>query len=305
MAVLSDEGGIFEVMAGLYNDGKANNDVFLQSHAGRSTRIDRQGRTAHLDTPALSFGLTIQPTILSDMGSGGKKRFRNNGTLARFLYAVPRSNVGSRDVRAAYQIPATVAASYRAGLFGLLSIPPQIIDGREVSQRLTLTTEALECWHTFAEKVELRQGENSDLYSINDWSGKLPGAALRIAGNFHLVEHGINPPAQIEGTMMDRSVQLCTLLIDHAKAAFNLMEADQVTADAKAIYQWIIKNQPERFKRGVVYRQFKGRFTGKAERLDKALKELEARSIVARTTEPTKGRTAAIYIVNLLLLEAA
>lgn len=298
MAVLSDEGGIFEVMAGLYSDGRANLDIFLQGHAGKSVRVDRLGRIAHLDAPALTFGLAIQPAILADMGNGGKRRFRGNGTLARFIYAIPRSNIGTRNVRENHPIPATVAARYRAGLFDLLAIPRQIIDNRETARRLTLTLSALDSWQAFAQWIEERQGEGGDLEPIQDWSGKLPGAALRIAGNFHLVEHGGNPPAQIEQATVEKALDLCTLLIDHAKAAFGLMDADPVTADAKAIFKWIESERLTRFRRGEAYRQFKGRFTGKAERLDKAIKDLEARAIVTATTEATAGRSATVFMVN-------
>ena len=298
MAVLSDEGGIFEIMAGLYSDGRANLDIFLQGHAGTPVRVDRQGRIAHLDGPALTFGLAIQPAILADMGTGGKKRFRGNGTLARFLYAVPRSNIGTRNVRANHPIPATVAARYRAGLLDLLTTPPQIIDNRETPRRLTLTAAALDSWQAFAQWIESRQGEGGDLEPIQDWSGKLPGAALRIAGNFHLVENGVNPPGQIEQTTMEKSLDLCTLLIDHAQAAFDMMDADPTTADAKSIFKWIESERLTRFRRGEAYRQFKGRFTGKAERLDKTIKDLEARAIVTATTEPTAGRSATVFMVN-------
>lgn len=305
IALLSDEGGIFEVMAGLYSDGKVNIDIFLKGHAGSAARVDRQGRTAHITAPALSFGLAIQPSILAAMGAGGMKKFRGNGTLARFLYAIPRSNIGSRDVRAVYQIPAPVESNYRAGLFNLLSIHAQIIDGREVPRQLTLTPAALACWHDFAEKIERRQGDGGDLETITDWSGKLPGAALRIAGNFHLVEHGPTPPPQIEVTTVEKSIALCTLLIDHAKAAFAMMEADPAAADAKAILKWISAGRLERFARGEAYRHFKGRFTGKTVRLDKALQELERRSIITSSTEQTKGRTATIFIVNQAIMVAA
>lgn len=298
MAVLSDEGGIFEIMAGLYSDGRANLDIFLQGHAGKSVRVDRQGRTAHLDAPALTFGLAIQPAILADMGTGGKRRFRGNGTLARFLYAVPRSNIGTRNVRAVYHVPATVAAQYRAGLLGLLATPMQIIDNRETPRRLTLTPEALDSWQAFAQFIESRQGEGGDLEPIQDWSGKLPGAALRIAGNFHLVEHGGNPPAQIEQTTIEKALDLCALLIDHAKAAFDLMDADPVTADAKAILKWIETERLTRFRKVDLWSKFKGRFTAKTERLDKALKDLKARAIVSPTSEATAGRSATVYIVN-------
>lgn len=171
MAVLTDEGGIFEVMAGLYSGGAANLDIFLQGHAGRAVRVDRQGRTAHLDAPALTFGLAIQPEILAELASGGKRRFRGNGTLARFLFAVPRSNIGKRNVRAVNHIPEEVTKRYQEGLFDLLAIPPLFCEGREIPRRLTLSPEALDSWQAFAEMIERRQGENGDLEPIQDWSG--------------------------------------------------------------------------------------------------------------------------------------
>ena len=57
MSVLSDEGGIFEIMSGLYNNGQANIDVFLKGHAGSSVRVDRGGRRIIKKYPSLSFGL--------------------------------------------------------------------------------------------------------------------------------------------------------------------------------------------------------------------------------------------------------
>lgn len=299
MAVLTDEAGIFEIMAGLYSGGVANLDIFLQGHAGRAVRVDRQGRTAHLDAPSLTFGLAVQPDILAELTSGGKRRFRGNGTLARFLFAVPRSNIGSRDIRAVYQIPEGIAKDYRDGLFDLLSIPPQFSEGREIPRRLILTPEALDSWQAFAEMIERRQGENGDLEPIQDWTAKLPGAALRIAGSFHLVEHGSKPPTQIETATVKRAVDLCTLLIEHARAAFHMMESESATADAKAIFNWITEKRLCRFRKGVAYRHFKGRFTGKKDRFDKAIQELEDRSIITSAgKEKTKGRAATVYVVN-------
>lgn len=298
MAVLSDEGGIFEVMAGLYNDGRANLDIFLQAHAGQAVRVDRQGRTAHLNAPALSFGLAIQPAVLADMTCGSKRQFRGKGTLARFLYAVPRSNIGCRDVRATYQVPEDVMERYRSGLFGLLSIPPQIVEGREVPRRLSLSAEALDCWLTFADMVEKRQGDGGDLETLQDWSGKLPGAVLRISGNFHLAEHGGDTPEKIEVSTINKATELCSLLIDHAKAAFSMMDIDPNQADAKALLQWFNGERLSRFSRGEVFRRFKGRFTGKTGRLDKALAELQLRQIITPVTESTRGRPATVFIVN-------
>lgn len=67
MTVLSDEPGIFQVLGGQYSGGAAIIDVFLQAHCGAPFRVDRAGREAHVDRPALSFGLMIQPGILAEV----------------------------------------------------------------------------------------------------------------------------------------------------------------------------------------------------------------------------------------------
>jgi hypothetical protein len=76
------------------------------------------------------------------------------------------------------------------------------------------------------------------------------------------------------------------------------MQADTSTNDAKAIYQWIIEGRLERFRRGEVYRHFKGRFTGNTDRLDKALNDLKTRALVKEKREKTTGREATGFNVN-------
>jgi replicative DNA helicase len=176
MAVHSDEAGIFLIMAGIYNGGASNIDVFLQSHAGTPMRVDRAGRSAHVDKPALSFGLLLQPGVLSEVASS--RRFRDSGLLARFLYAMPPSNVGTRDVRRHTPIPVPVKQEYERRLFALLDGVPGAVVAPKV---LTLSDAAREAWLDLAEEVEREQGEGGRYESISDWTAKLPGATARMA----------------------------------------------------------------------------------------------------------------------------
>nr|WP_054698614.1 DUF3987 domain-containing protein [Geotalea toluenoxydans] len=179
MALLSDESGVFEVMGGLYSGGKANLNVFLQGHAGSSVRVDRQGRTVMLHKPALTFGLTVQPEIIADLGKGNKTCFRGNGTLARFLYSLPKSRIGTRDVTQRVVITKEVKEAYRTGIMKLLDIEPDLDSkGQEKARVLTLSTEALEVWHQFSQFIEDKQGPDGEFYSFQDWTSKLPGAAF-------------------------------------------------------------------------------------------------------------------------------
>lgn len=268
MAVLSDEAGIFLIMAGLYSGGMASLDVFLQGHAGTPMRVDRADRCAHVDRPALTFGLALQPGVLADVA--GSRRFRDSGLLARFLYAMPESNVGSRDVRRRCSIPRHVLHEYERRLHGLL-------DGRQgaasAPRVLPMTDPARECWLDLADEIEREQGERGRLEAIADWSSKLPGAAARIAALFELADVGtVAESVSLEST--EKAVALARLLIEHAQAAFGLLGADAVDADAKAIMAWAQEGGRTSFKKSECQKAMEGRFRS-VSRLEKAIERLE------------------------------
>jgi hypothetical protein len=302
MSLLSDEGGIFEIMAGLYSNGVANIDIFLKAHAGSPARVDRGNRSAHVDSPALSFGLAIQPEVASQLSNGNKKHFRGNGTLARFLYCLPNSNVGKRDVTRRTVIPETIKVAYRAGIFHLLDIV-DIVDENGVGKPriLRLDDDALGSWLKFAQYVESNQGQGGDFESFQDWTGKLPGVALRIAGLCHVVEHGSDNHL-INKATLERALDLCELLIKHARATFDLMGADEAIADAQHVLKWILGQGGPFFKRSDCQKDLRGRFR-RVNRLLKALEALTERHIISNPeTLPTKKPTI-VYYINPKILE--
>jgi putative DNA primase/helicase len=303
MAIISAEGGIFEVMAGLYNRGRCNINVFLQSHAGEPVRVERQGRTVMMKEPALSFGLTVQPDVISDLASGSKARFRGNGMLARLLFCIPQSTVGGRDVTRRRPVPEKIKRDYHDMVFRLLAITPLSDEqGRERSRLLTLAPDALKPWVTFCQYIESKQGQYGEFHSIQDWTGKLPGAALRIAGLCHVVEHG-EQSSVISKATMERALDLAELLIVHAKAAFAMMGSDPAVGDAKVVLQWIISKGVNSFRRGDLHKALHGRFQ-RVDRLIKALMVLTERNIVSAPMERHTGRRPEIiYAVNPALLD--
>ena len=297
MALLSDEGGIFEIMAGLYSNGKANLNVFLQGHAGSPVRVDRQGRTVTLQKPALTFGLAVQPDIIADLSQGHKARFRSNGTLARFLYCIPKSTIGNRNVRQRIIIPESTKTKYCQGISSLLNIEPVFDEqGHERARILMLSPDALQQWETFSQWIESNLGENGEFYNFQDWASKLAGAALRIAGLFHVIEYGVSTP-MISLQTMERSLDLCELLTGHARAAFDLMGEDFANIDAKHVYEWIVNRNLPAFRQNEAYRENR-RFRS-IERLQKALKVLASRHIISEATKKeTGGRPSIWHDVN-------
>ncbi len=282
MAVLTDEAGIFLVMAGLYSGGNASLDVFLQAHAGSPVRVDRAEREAYLERPALSFGLALQPGIMADVASS--RRFRDSGLLARFLFAIPESTVGKRDVRRRVMIPESIKGAYSAGILGLLEGRTLFPDDPKI---LPFTESARELWLDFADEIERHQGEGGKLESISDWTSKLPGAAARIAGLIEVAEVGLRADNVGEESVI-RAVALARLLIPHAQEAFGLLGADTADGDAMAILRWVRAESLASFKRSTCQKAMEGRFRS-VERLAKAAERLVHRDVLRERKLPNKN----------------
>lgn len=303
MSVISAEGGFFEVMAGLYSGGKSNVNVVLQGHAGEPIRVKRGGRSVTMQKPALTFGLMVQPSVISDLAAGNKARFRGNGALARLLYCIPKSNVGSRDVTKRKPIPADIQSKYHSLIFDMLAIPPLLDEtGKEQPRMLTLAPDALKAWLMFSQYIKSKQGQYGEFHNIADWTGKLPGAALRIAGLCHVAEFRQETSIIKLGTI-GKALDLAELLIVHAKAAFDLMGTDAAIPDAKFILQWIIKRGDDSFRRGNLHKATHGRFQ-RVDRLVSALKVLSERNIISEPlVRPTGRRPEIVYMVNPAILK--
>jgi replicative DNA helicase len=292
MGVHSDEPGIFAVMAGLYTGGQANIDAFLQGHAGSPMRVDRMNRSVHVDRPALAVNLMVQPDILNEVA--GSRRFRGSGLLARFLFAMPASTVGRRDVRQHITLTAEQRADYERRIMWLLEGMPAPAAAPRV---LPFDAQAREIWLDLADEIERAQADGGRLESIRDWCSKLPGAAARIAGIFELATVGLDAP-HVSADSMGRAVRLARLLIPHAMAAFGALGADDVDVDARAVLRWIQSGGLDEFTRREAQKAQEGRFRT-VDRLAKAMQRLEAMDVVREVKRHNKGAPpTTAYIVN-------
>lgn len=300
MAVMSDEGGIFAVLAGLYSGGESVVDVALQAYSGSPVRVDRGSRTAVIDRPALTFGLGMQPGLLQDMAPAAKRKFRSSGTFARFFFGLPGSRIGKRNMGRRVTIATDLEGRYRGEVLRLLELEPRAdaADDEDDEHTLLLSDAARELWVAFAQKIENEQAEGGPLESMRDWCAKLPGGALRVAGLLHVAGHGKASEAVSEETMK-RAVGLCLRLIRHAQAVFDLIGADPATDDARLCWRWIERRGEPEFLRSELHRAHHSRFD-KIDRLIAALETLKTRNLIAGPYKGTAtgGRPSIYYQVN-------
>jgi replicative DNA helicase len=172
-AILADEGGIYDVLAGMYSGGP-NGDTYLQAHAGIDLKIKRQRDERFVKDPAISAGLCVQPGVIADLvRNEGKKRLKEKGLYARFAYCVPAAYVGGRDVKNVKPMRDAVVTDYAQGIHNLLNIKG---DDR---RRLVLNAEAYALWLDFYQEIENDHGVGSENEAITEWTSKLHGLCLR------------------------------------------------------------------------------------------------------------------------------
>lgn len=285
LAVLSPEGGIFATIAGRYS-GTPNLEVFLKGHAGDMLRVDRRSRaTEHVDKPALTLGLAVQPEVLRDIAS--MPGFRGKGLLARILFAVPENTVGRRKI-GADPVPAEVSEAYAASLTALVLTLAEWTDPAV----LPLTPDANERVLDIERAVEPRLAPGGAWGHIVDWGAKYTGAVVRLAGLIHLAEHlrdGWGRPITAE--TIERASLLGDYYAAHALAAFDDMGADPATRNARHILAWIERTHATAFTKRDVLRALKSAQMPTVADLDAPLSVLEAHGYVRQLDAPARSST--------------
>ena len=254
MAVLSAEGTIFELMCGRYDkNGKENLGIFLKAHAGDAVIVDRRQVQEHIERPALTIGVAVQPEVIR--GLMRNEVLRGRGLLARVLYSLPASFVGRRRMDAP-TVPPDVADGYAATIRALLAAP--IPDDASIS----LMPEAALTWEEYATRIEARLGPDCDLRVICDWASKLSGAVVRIAGILHAAGLAESEPwtVPISASVMRSAIEIADYFTAHAIAAFAEMGADPAVENAKALLRWITKAGQAAFSKRDAFNALRARF---------------------------------------------
>lgn len=303
-AVVSAEGGIFDMLAGIYTKN-VNIDVFLKAHSGDDIRVDRIGRNSEtIFHPALTVLLAVQPSVLSGLMSNGV--FRGRGLTARFLYCMPQSRVGDRKYRT-QPIPDEVSRCYEVLIRNLLQE-----ETPKTPELIRLSPEADKLLEAFAGEVESKlKTEYSD---IPDWAGKLVGAVLRISGllyraaNSHYSDFlDLSGSMVVDEATMAGAIAIGRYFTEHARAAYSLMGADNLVKQSQYALDAIMKNGMTEFTRRDIMRLCRS-FT-KAEQVQPVLNHLtDLWYIALKESEPSfgKGRPASpTYLVNPLLYQGA
>jgi hypothetical protein len=256
MALVSDEGGIFDNFAGRYSkNGDPNLDLLLKGHSGMFVRVNRGSRPpVDIPKPAISVGISPQPVTLKKLWQ--IPTFRARGGMARIGFLMPESLVGYRSGDGP-GIPARVKAAYHAFIRNLLdnrNIGKKITDifGTDTPekkteiQRIQLAPEARQEWNEFDAHIEPSMRPGGKHENIKDWCSKLPGFAGRLSGTVHTMGGG-GPEISLE--TMERALELAGVFLEHALYVFDLIGEDDSLAVARRIMAWVERKGLSEFKK--------------------------------------------------------
>ena len=230
MAVVSAEGGIFEIIGGRYSGGKANMDIFLKGHDGDPVRVDRSNREEYIKEPILSVLLASQPEVLN--GIMGNTAFQGRGLVGRFLYCIPMlQGVRQFDSK---PISQQAMEGFQGLCNDLLEIPSK------EAPVLRFGAQAREAFGAFYEEMDtLTRGE---LSYMGDWMGKFCGAVARIAGVLYLAKERVFAEKKdIPFPVVEDAIAIGRYLMEHAKAAYAAMGADGSVTGARYILERLEK----------------------------------------------------------------
>ena len=243
ISIITAEGGVFDILAGMYSKGVPNLDLFLKAHSGDCFLVDRRNSApVLLNSPRLTLGISPQPVTLAERSAS--KVFRGRGLDARFLYFMPESLLGKRKLEPAPMNPAT-KARFNDKVRSIL--PTSWGTDMPGPIALELSADAYRIWLSFAGEVEKGLAPGGEFEGMQDWGGKIAGGVIRIAGLFHIATHGRPEDMKITPETMQQASYMGAFLAEHAKAAYALMGADESTERARRVLEWMRRQAADRF----------------------------------------------------------
>lgn len=187
MAVMDDEGSVFDVVSGLYTGGQGNINLFLKAYDGSAHTIFR--RTSDditLGSPYLTFGIMTQPQQF--MQTMSNPQFMGRGLMQRFLFAFPEGRAGTQTYTSR-NIPQSIQKAYDELITDLLRIPKN-----DTPIKLTHDKESYNIFHDYHDLLQSKMKSGGMFENMKEYASKHFGKVLRIAGLLHLCEHKPDEP---------------------------------------------------------------------------------------------------------------
>jgi len=230
IAIITAEGGLFDRIAGLYNDGKSSMDLYLEAWSGGSHKVNRIRRDPiHIPSANLTIACTVQPTTLDQIGHNTEMQGR--GLIARFLLCEPPNNVGTRNRLQHTHINPHIETQYTDQITQIYHQP---------NIELYLEDEPSDIYAQWDQNIENQLQPGQPLEHLAEWAGKLRASVLRIAALLH---HTWNHKGtQIDEQTICDAIDIGNYYLAHAQKIADRWGATPTITNARHIIDWAQRN---------------------------------------------------------------
>ena len=236
IAIISAEGGIFDRIAGLYNnDGKSNMDLYLEGWSGGTYKVNRIRREPiHIPSANITIACTVQPATLDQIGANTEMQGR--GLIARFLLCEPDNNVGTRDRTAQHNINPQIEHTYTQNIHNIYNQP---------HLELTLTGTASDIYAQWDQHLENQLQPGQPLEHLSEWIGKLRATTIRIAALLHHAWHQTDD--QLSPQTIQDAIDIANYYLAHAQKIADRWGSNPTIRAARTIHDWAQRNHHKTF----------------------------------------------------------
>lgn len=180
----------------------------------------------------------VQPATLREFMAKSGSLARGSGFLARYLIAAPRSTQGDRpyvEPPASWPALDRLHARFRA----LLETPLPWEGGGLAPPRLTFARDAKTAWVNAYNAVERELRVGGECSDVRDVASKTLDNAARLAGLFHLAEHG--PVGAIGHADAVRGIKVAVWHLGEARRVLSEVAPSADVLDALELEEWLIE----------------------------------------------------------------
>jgi hypothetical protein len=238
----SDEGGLVIGSNGM-SDENLMKFVALLNRLWDGNSFERLRLTtkcAEIRGRRFTVSLMMQPIVMARMLGACGGVTRNMGFIARNLVAWPTSTIGRRPYK---EPPADMPKinQFNLRLRALLDKDLPMRGPRKVLEPLplSLSREAKSQWTAFFDSIECELSRSGEFGDIPDIGSKIAENAARMAGVFHVIEHG--PTGDIEKNLMDGAIAVVTWHLNEARRVIDANRKPEDVADAELLLEWLLR----------------------------------------------------------------
>lgn len=309
-AVVSAESPFLSnAVGGRYSDkGGSNVDCMLQGWNGDHLSNERAGREEDLEVPHAYLAILcgVQPSVLRR--TGREPDTIGRGVVARWLPVIPRSTVEHRTLGGRVAMSTETMAVWRSALERLLEV-----ERTDSPRRIDLSPEAEAGFTSWHDTIWKGIGNQSE--AMQGWLGKMGAQALKIAGQFHVIEHETPEDIPISLRTMQRAMRIAEYYRAHAEVMIGIMMDRRAGEPPEArqvlnVIRTLVDEDGKTTKREL-HRKLRGRAAfQRADDLDAPLSLLQETNWIRIDREPLKdrvkgpaGRLADIITLNPSVLD--